>query len=199
MGTNIYFENNKKNTVSILISMISNFQSGNVLQLFPLFSAFFEHFYLLQTINFKFFVSNEIVKIINILKLYARSLGAQGDSSGAEGVLVRKHDWESTTKKAANRSWDKVSSRLKPQATSIITAPAKISNRNLIKLFKHFFSRFQVYVVARGSRLTFFKDQKASKAQPEQTFKGELPLILDGASVDVANDYKKRKHVFRIK
>lgn len=130
--------------------MISNFQSGNILQLFPLFSAFFEHFYLLQTINFKFFVSNEIVKIINILKLYARSLGAQGDSSGAEGVLVRKHDWESTTKKAANRSWDKVSSRLKPQATSIITAPAKISNRNLIKLFKHFFLvfRFMLWPVA---------------------------------------------------
>lgn len=37
-----------------------------------------------------------------------RPLGAQGDSSGAEGLLVRKHDWESTTKKAANRSWDKV-------------------------------------------------------------------------------------------
>lgn len=36
-------------------------------------------------------------------------IGAQGDASGAEGILVRKHDWESTTKKAANRSWDKVS------------------------------------------------------------------------------------------
>lgn len=53
--------------------------------------------------------------------------------------------------------------------------------------------------MARNSRLTFFKDQKASKSQPEQTFRGELPLVLDGASVDVANDYKKRKHVFRIK
>lgn len=36
-------------------------------------------------------------------------LGAQGSSeTGAEGILTRKHDWESTTKKAANRSWDKV-------------------------------------------------------------------------------------------
>lgn len=42
-----------------------------------------------------------------------RSIGAAGDSSGAEGVLVRKHDWESTTKKAQNRSWDKVSFDLK--------------------------------------------------------------------------------------
>ena len=24
------------------------------------------------------------------------------------GMLVRKHEWESTTKKASNRSWDKV-------------------------------------------------------------------------------------------
>lgn len=39
-------------------------------------------------------------------------IGAQGDASGAEGILVRKHDWESTTKKAANRSWDKVSARI---------------------------------------------------------------------------------------
>lgn len=38
-----------------------------------------------------------------------RRLGAQGDATGAEGNLIRKHDWESTTKKAANRSWDKVS------------------------------------------------------------------------------------------
>lgn len=25
-----------------------------------------------------------------------------------EGILTRKHEWESTTKKASNRSWDKV-------------------------------------------------------------------------------------------
>lgn len=31
-----------------------------------------------------------------------------GEAGGAEGVLTRKHDWENTTKKASNRSWDKV-------------------------------------------------------------------------------------------
>lgn len=31
-----------------------------------------------------------------------------GDAGGAEGVLTRKHDWESATKKASTRSWDKV-------------------------------------------------------------------------------------------
>lgn len=56
----------------------------------------------------------------------------------------------------------------------------------------------QVYVVARNNRLTFFKDQKASKSTPETTFRGETPLVLDGANVDV-EDHKKRKHVFRLK
>ncbi|KAG0730064.1 Spectrin beta chain [Chionoecetes opilio] len=31
-----------------------------------------------------------------------------GDEDQVEGSLVRKHEWESTTKKATNRSWDKV-------------------------------------------------------------------------------------------
>lgn len=59
--------------------------------------------------------------------------------------------------------------------------------------------QLQVYVVARGARLTFYKDQKASKAVPESTFRGEPPLILEGASADVASDYTKKKHVLRIK
>lgn len=97
---------------------------------------------------------------------------------------MRKHDWESTTKKASNRSWDKVSD-LDPEMASELM--------NELHLY-----RFQVYVVAKNARLTFFKDQKASKSTPESTFRGELPLVLDGANVDV-EDYKKRKHVFRLK
>lgn len=31
-----------------------------------------------------------------------------GDDTGVEGILTRKHEWEHTTKKASNRSWDKV-------------------------------------------------------------------------------------------
>lgn len=31
-----------------------------------------------------------------------------GEDGVVEGVLTRKHEWESTTKKASNRSWDKV-------------------------------------------------------------------------------------------
>lgn len=58
---------------------------------------------------------------------------------------------------------------------------------------------YQVYVVARGGRLSFYKDQKASKAVPEQTWRGEAALELQGATVEIATDYTKKKHVFRIK
>ncbi|KAJ8913948.1 hypothetical protein NQ315_015185 [Exocentrus adspersus] len=34
--------------------------------------------------------------------------GSIGDEDGFEGHLVRKHEWENTTTKASNRSWDKV-------------------------------------------------------------------------------------------
>ena len=30
------------------------------------------------------------------------------DDQSFDGMLSRKHEWESTTKKASNRSWDKV-------------------------------------------------------------------------------------------
>lgn len=78
-------------------------------------------------------------------------------------MLVRKHEWESTTKKASNRSWDKV------------------------------------YFVVRNQSLVAYKDQRTAKSSPEQLYKGESPLDLKGASVSVATDYTKKKHVFRVK
>ncbi|KAG5309825.1 SPTCB protein, partial [Acromyrmex insinuator] len=80
-----------------------------------------------------------------------------------EGPLQRKHEWESTTKKASNRSWDKV------------------------------------YMVVRGQSLFVYKDQKSYKASPDQSYKGEAPLDLRGATITVASDYTKKKHVFRVK
>ncbi|XP_017882681.1 spectrin beta chain isoform X5 [Ceratina calcarata] len=80
-----------------------------------------------------------------------------------EGVLQRKHEWESTTKKASNRSWHKV------------------------------------YMVVRGQSLYAYTDQKSYKAAPDQPYKGESPLDLKGASITVASDYTKKKHVFRVK
>jgi len=35
--------------------------------------------------------------------------GATPAAGENEGYVTRKHEWDSTTKKASNRSWDKVS------------------------------------------------------------------------------------------
>lgn len=85
------------------------------------------------------------------------------DDEGFEGILTRKHEWENTTIKASNRSWDKI------------------------------------YVVLHGSQLSFYKDSKVAHSTPDQTFKSETPLSLHKASASVAQDYKKKKHVFRLK
>uniref|UniRef100_A0A1B6LLG0 PH domain-containing protein n=1 Tax=Graphocephala atropunctata TaxID=36148 RepID=A0A1B6LLG0_9HEMI len=85
------------------------------------------------------------------------------EESHLEGLLVRKHEWENTTKKASNRSWDKL------------------------------------YSVVRGTKLLFYKDAKSAKASPEVYAKGETPLDLRGGSCEIAADYTKKKHVFRVK
>ncbi|CAG0879659.1 unnamed protein product, partial [Darwinula stevensoni] len=80
-----------------------------------------------------------------------------------EGILHRKHEWESTTKKATNRSWDKV------------------------------------YVALHGTSLQFYKDQKSRSTAPDVYYHGEAPLDMTNGSVEVASDYTKKKHVFRVK
>jgi len=56
-----------------------------------------------------------------------------------------------------------------------------------------------VYVVAKDGRMAFYKDQKAYKAAPEAHWRGEAPLDLNGAVVEVAANYTKKKHVFRLR
>jgi spectrin beta len=80
-----------------------------------------------------------------------------------EGSLNRKHEWESTTKKASNRSWDKV------------------------------------YVVLRSGVLIAYKDQKHFRQEPEVYYRNEGPIDLKGVVVEIAANYTKKKHVFRLK
>merc|ERR1711983_283927 len=85
------------------------------------------------------------------------------DGDEIEGMLVRKHEWESTTKKASNRSWDKVC------------------------------------VVLKGTKILFYKDQKSYRSSPDSLYRGEPPMELLGGEAEVATDYTKKKHVFRLK
>merc|ERR1719187_1845128 len=86
--------------------------------------------------------------------------GADGE---LEGMLGRKQVWETMTKKAANRSWDRVC------------------------------------VVLKGTNILFYKDQKTYRTTPDQYFKGELPIDVNNAEAHIADDYTKKKHVFRLK
>merc|ERR1719322_400249 len=89
--------------------------------------------------------------------------GKRTEGDEMEGMLVRKHEWENTTKKAPNRSWDKVC------------------------------------VVLRGTQIRFYKDNKAYKTSPDATYRGEVPIDVVGATAEIASDYKKKPHVFRLK
>ena len=54
-------------------------------------------------------------------------------------------------------------------------------------------------MVLRRGRIDFYKDQRAYRNSPESTYKGEPPVELVGARAEVATDYKKKPHVFRLK
>ncbi|XP_059087816.1 spectrin beta chain-like isoform X3 [Tigriopus californicus] len=92
-----------------------------------------------------------------------RPLSERSDDEELESTLIRKHEWESTTKKTSNRSWDKLC------------------------------------VVLKNGSIGFYKDQKAYKGAPSATYKGEPPVEISGATAEVASDYTKKKHVFRLK
>ncbi|KAJ2951562.1 hypothetical protein O0L34_g13711 [Tuta absoluta] len=47
--------------------------------------------------------------------------------------------------------------------------------------------------------MSFYKDQKSYKSAPEACWKGEPALDLTGAVVEVAANYTKKKHVFRLR
>ncbi|XP_033955144.1 spectrin family protein isoform X5 [Pseudochaenichthys georgianus] len=87
--------------------------------------------------------------------------GAESDPDTMEGMLCRKHEMESHSKKAATRSWQ------------------------------------NVYCVLRKGSLGFYKDGKsASNGIP---YHGEVPISLGDAVCEVANGYKKRKFVFKLR
>uniref|UniRef100_A0A3Q3JTV3 Spectrin, beta, non-erythrocytic 2 n=1 Tax=Monopterus albus TaxID=43700 RepID=A0A3Q3JTV3_MONAL len=87
--------------------------------------------------------------------------GAESDPETMEGMLCRKQEMESHSKKAASRSWQ------------------------------------NVYCVLRKGSLGFYKDSKsASSGIP---YHGEVPISLGEAVCEIAHDYKKRKHVFKLR
>lgn len=102
-----------------------------------------------------------------------------------EAMLVRKHEWESTTKKTSNRCVVKRNNK----STSLHSCKIKITHR----------SWDRVCVVLKGTEVIFYKDQKSYRSAPSATFKGEPPVEILGATAGIASDYTKKKNVFRLK
>ena len=73
-----------------------------------------------------------------------------------------------------------------------------IQHRCLLYKFS-FRSWEKLCVVLKGSQIVFYKDQKTYRSKPEETFRSETPVDLIGGVAEVAADYTKKKHVFRLK
>ncbi|XP_075269743.1 spectrin beta chain, non-erythrocytic 1 isoform X2 [Opisthocomus hoazin] len=82
-------------------------------------------------------------------------------SAQMEGFLHRKHEWETHSKKASNRSWH------------------------------------NVYCVINNQEMGFYKDSKA--AASGIPYHNEIPVSLKEAVCEIAVDYKKKKHVFKLR
>uniref|UniRef100_A0A3Q3AMB9 Spectrin beta chain n=1 Tax=Kryptolebias marmoratus TaxID=37003 RepID=A0A3Q3AMB9_KRYMA len=54
-----------------------------------------------------------------------------------------------------------------------------------------------VYCVLRKGNLGFYKDSKS--ASSGATYHGEIPISLEDAACEIAHDYKKKKHVFKLR
>jgi len=54
-----------------------------------------------------------------------------------------------------------------------------------------------VYCVINNQEMGFYKDSKA--AGQGVPYHNELPVSLKDAACDVASDYKKKKHVFKLR
>jgi len=54
-------------------------------------------------------------------------------------------------------------------------------------------------MAAKAGRISFYKDQKGYKSNPELTFRGEPSYDLQNAAIEIASDYTKKKHVLRVK
>lgn len=54
-------------------------------------------------------------------------------------------------------------------------------------------------MVLKKNQLLFYKDQKHAKNEPEKYYKGEAAMNLKDIAIEVASNYTKKKHVFRLK
>ncbi|XP_077975326.1 spectrin beta chain, non-erythrocytic 1-like isoform X4 [Styela clava] len=108
-----------------------------------------------------------------------------GDDTGGAGDAAVVHD-ESADTLDVSVSIEKHEGHLQ-RKQEVDAEGKKASNRS----WNH------VYCSISDKHLRFYKDSKSAKA--DTLFHGESPVDLKDAKCDVASDYKKKKHVFRLK
>lgn len=116
-----------------------------------------------------------------------RRSSAAGGEDIYEGMVSRKHEWESTTKKSSNRSWDKVYLTLRQGELAVFKVYLRIR-----------FGFVAGFLINWFCSLTL-QDQKSARATPEAHYRNESPLDIRTAVAEVAADYTKKRHVFRLK
>jgi len=126
---------------------------------FPINCIYFPHIVHKSTVLTLILLCSNVFYLSVII--FSSLLERDGDE--LEGMLVRKNEWENTTKKASNRSWEKMC------------------------------------VVIKGTKMLFYKDQKSYRSSPDNMYRGESPMELQGGTAEVASDYTKKRHVFRLK
>uniref|UniRef100_A0A0A9ZF98 Spectrin beta chain n=1 Tax=Lygus hesperus TaxID=30085 RepID=A0A0A9ZF98_LYGHE len=97
-------------------------------------------------------------------------------------------------------SFIKLSQRPSPQAGEVLIE-GNLVRKHVWEAMKKASNRswHEMYVIVKGNLLLAYKDSKAAKSSPDSYYKGETPISLSGAAVEVATDYTKKKHVFKIK
>ena len=120
--------------------------------------------------------------MIDLISVAERRSSAAAGEDAFEGLVHRKHEWESTTKKASNRSWDKVYLTLRNGELAVYKVSALTPSK-----------------VWETHVLTHKQDQKTARTTPEAHYRNENPIDIRPATVEVAADYTKKRHVFRLK
>merc|ERR1712223_1854560 len=90
--------------------------------------------------------------------------------------------------KSGQREGDEVEGML-VRKNEWVNTTTKASNRSWDK----------VCVVLKGTKLLFYKDQKSYRSSPDHLYRGEPPMELQNGTAEIATDYTKKKHVFRLK
>lgn len=130
---------------------------------------------------------DEEVPIVEVAVQQQQAPAINGDDSGGSGDAGVVHD-ESADTLDVSVNAENIRHEGNLQRKQEFDAEGKKSSN---RSWNH------IYCSVSEKHLRFYKDSKSAKT--DTLFHGEPPVDLKDAKCDVAADYKKKKHVFRLK